>query len=266
MSVSLDTIADASVRHDARGVQVIRTALLNNISATPDQVYRAALTAPGMPRYGDVHPAFPELRVVDIALTPIDSRQWRAAITYAEPRPEDRAQFVPVGTVVDVSWYSANVTIDRLYDANGNRMFHWYAGYPESPVINGGNVFLGRSSQRQVGVKAERADVQIPSVGARVMMAEATDPRNRIAFIGRVNAGWWSGNAPGTWLFVGVSGNLEQSRWINQYDLLYRADTWRLESVIEFNSAPPSDATVGNGIAFFDVYQSANFNQLGFSL
>ena len=60
--------------------------------------------------------------------------------------------------------------------------------------------------------------------------------------------------------------SLDRGRWLNTYEVVYRADTWRLRSDIEFNGAPPSDATEGNGIEFFDVYPTANFNNLGFSL
>jgi len=109
--------------------------------------------------------------------------------------------------------------------------------------------------------------VQIPSVGARVIIPEATDPRPRLAFIGRVNNAYWSGYPPRTWVFLGPSsGRKERGRWVNTYELLYRQDTWDLESVIEFNGAPPSDATLGNGIARFRIYDSANFGALGFEL
>lgn len=267
MTVQLDQIQNASLRHGAQGVELQRIAHLSNISARPDAVHAAALFAPGMPRYGDPHPSFPELHVVDIALEALDIKQWRATLTYREPSPAERAHFAPLGSVIDVEWFSTQVTVDKLYDANGERMFHWYGGNPTTITLVGGNVVETRiAGGRAIGTKAERADVQIPSVGVRVTLVENTNPRTRQRFIGMTNVGYWSGDPPQTWLFVGLAGRQERRRWINTYELAYRQDTWLLESIIEFNGAPPSDATEGNGITRFKVYPSNNYQRLGFEV
>ncbi len=267
MTVHLDKVDNATVRQDAKGITAVRVAHLSNIGGRPDTVHADALSAAGLPRWGDTHPAFPTLRLLDIVLEAIDTRQWRGILTYREPSAEDRLFLAPLGTVAEVEWFSTQVTVDKLYDAEGNRMFHWYAGSPTSVLSVGGNIVETRmAGLRALAVKAERADVQIPSVGARVTMAEATNPRTRQAYIGATNRGYWSGDPPQTWLFVGLAGRFERDRWINTYELVYRQDTWDLESVIEYNGSPPSDATVGNGITYFRVYQSANYQQLGFEL
>lgn len=266
MTVSLDKIRNASIRQTSAGVEATRIAHLTEISGRPDARAQSALGAPGLPRYGDPHPSIPGLRLVDILLSALDVRQWQATLVYRVPSPDELVHAEAPGTVLNVEWFSANVTVDRLFDADGNRMFHWYAGNPESISVTGGNVKVIRSNTRQLGVKGERADVQIPSVGVRVLMTEATDVRPRRRFIGTTNSSYWSGDPPETWLFSGVAGRLEQGRWLNTYELIYRVDGWRLESVIEFNGAPPSDATEGNGITHFKVYESVNFGGLGFSV
>lgn len=266
MSLQLDLVEQATIRQDASGIEAVRRGLLREVGGAAKERQRSALNAPGLPRYGDVYEPIPELRVVDIQLTPFDVASWNVTVIYRVPTPTERAHILPLGSVVDVQWFSANATVDRLYDANGQRMFHWYAGNPTSLTIQSGNVVEVRSNTRQIGVKAERGEVPVPSAGARVTLTEASDPRTRLGFIGKVNAGYWSGNPPKTWFFANLSGARERDRWINTYELLYRADTWRLRSDIEFNGAPPSDASEGNGIQFFNVFESANFNALGFSL
>lgn len=266
MSVHLDKIANASIRQNAAGIEAVRIAHLTEITGRPEARGQSALNAQGMPRYGEPHPAIPGLRVVDIVLTPLDAAQWQATIMYRVPTPEELIHAEPPGTVLDVEWFSANVTVDRLFDVNGHRMWHWYAGNPESVSITGGNVEVVRSNARQLGVKADRADVQIPSVGVRVLMTENVDVRARRPFIGTTNRSYWSGDPPETWLFAGIAGRLERGRWLNTYELIYRLDGWRLQSVIEFNGAPPSDAAEGNGIARFQVYHSVNFGALGFTV
>lgn len=266
MTATLYQPQGTTVRRDRAGITITETGLLTGISSPPGRHARAALEASGLPRYGSTHPAWPNLLLVDIGLTAIDRRQWRVSLIYREPSPEDRLVLQPPGTVVDVEWYSSNVTVDRLYDANGNRLFHWYSGFPTSLDISGGGVREVRATTRQLGVKADRAEVQIPSVGVRVIMTETTDVRERRDFIGTLNSGYWSGDPPHTWLFVGVAGRKDKDRWINTYELIYRSDTWALLSTIEFNGAPPSDGVLGNGIARFQVYDAVNFGALGFSV
>lgn len=266
MTVELDYLENAEVVHDERGIVARRTGRLSDITGNPEAKPRAALEAVGLPRYGDPHPAWNNLKASTIVLRAIDVKQWQVEIEYREPTANEKALSTPIGEVVEVTWFSTNVTIDVLYDARGRRMFHWYAGYPTSLQISGGRIFETSTGGRQLGVKAERGSVQIPSVGARVLMAEATDPRKRLGFIGKVNSNFWSGFKPRTWLFAGLAGNLDRGRWLNTYEIIYREDTWRLRSDIEFNGVPPSDASVGNGIRFFDVYPLRNFNNLGFSL
>ena len=80
MSLQLDQVDQATIRHDANGIEAIRRGLLRNVTGSPGDQPRAALFAPGLPRYGDVYPPIPSLRVVDIQLTPIDVQSWDVTI------------------------------------------------------------------------------------------------------------------------------------------------------------------------------------------
>lgn len=267
MTVKLYQPGGSTVRRDRSGIAAVETGMLTDITALEGRHGRSALEASGLPRYGDAHPAWPDLKLVDIILTATDSKQWRAQLTYREPSPEDLIAMEPSGTVTDVEWFAANVTVSKLYDAHGNRMFHYYSGRPTTLSISGGTLIEQPTLTTQLGVKSERADVQIPSIGVRVTMVEDADPRSKIEFVGKINSSRWSGEDKHKWLFVGpANGALEHGRWTNSYELLFRTDGWDLESVIEFNGAPPSDATVGNGIAIFQIYEAKSFSNIGFEL
>ncbi len=267
MSIVLDRPENATVRHDRNGITITRKALISEVGGPPDRRARAALETPQLPRYGDSHPAYPQLRVSDVVLRPIDVKQWDATIIYREPRPEELAHMEPVGRVIDVQWFSTIVTEEKVIDANGRRMLHIYSGWPEVPTVSAGRLTLRRSSGRLTAWKSERAEIQIPAIGVRVLIVEAGDPSNKLGFVSRVNSGFWSGYLPKTWLFVGpVSGSEERGRWLNTYELLYRPDTWRLESIVDVQGAPPSNATEGNGIEYFDIYEAVSFGALGFSI
>ncbi len=267
MSVHLDTVSGTRVRHDANGIEVIRKGLIAGLAGSVSGRALAALEAPGLPRYGDPHPTRPALRVVDVVLAPIDTQQWDVTIIYRIPRPEDEAHMSALGSVIDVQWFSSNITLARSLDAGGNRMIHVYSGWPDVPTVIAGRMTLQRSSALISAWKSETAEIQLPAVGVRVLMAEGSPPSSRLGFVSKVNAGYWSGYPPKTWLFIGaISGIEERGRWLNTYELVHRPDTWRLASYVEVQGAPASNAAEGNGIAHFDVFEAANFGQLGFGL
>lgn len=268
MTVQLEQIADATVRQDGSGVQVVRRARLTGITGPAGLRQRAALEATGLPRYGDRHPAWPELRVVDVALSPIDVAQWDAAITYRVPDANELAHMESTGTVIDRTWFAVTVSEELVTDINGERLYHWYKGNPLQPSILAGGIGGIRWSRAttQLLWKNEAAEVQRPSIGVRVTVSESSSIEDRLSFSGSINGAYWSGYAPKTWLIGGMESRWDRDRWLNTYELFYKADTWRFESRVEYFGAPPDDATVGNGIAFFDVYPQENFNRLPFGL
>ena len=271
MSVELDFIRDANVRQDANGIQVTRIARIRQ-RGQKQNAQRLALEAPGLPRLGDKHPSWADLSLVDIQLHPIDAAFWDATLIYREPTENDLIATAPSGTVIDRSWFAVTITEQVNTDVSGERLYHWYSGFPLTPstisfsgVIIGGVKFQ-RSTTRQLVVKNETAEIQRPEVGVRVVVVENENIERNIRLSGTVNAGRWSGYPEKTWLVGGLDSRMEMGRWLNTYELFYKPDTWRFRSVVEYFGAPPSDATLGNGIADFDVYASQNINLLPFRL
>jgi len=266
MTLILDIVDGATVRQTAAGVEAIRRARITGAKGPATERARLAFETPGLPRYGDAHPSIAGLRVVDINLEAVDTEQWEATITYRVPDPNELATMEPAGTVIDREWFSTTITEEIVQDINGGRLYHWYAGNPLTPLIIGSGIKWARSASPQFVWKNESAEVQRPSVGARVVITSAASLKAFIALGGTINGGWWSGYPPRTWLIGGVQSRWERTRWVNTWELLYNPDTWRFRSVVEYFGAPPDDAIEGNGIALFDVYRDENFNRLGFEL
>lgn len=265
MTVELDKIQDAVIRQGARGIEVTRRAILRDIGGPPQLRQRAALEAPGLPRYGDRHPAWGDLRVASIELVPVDVSTWEAAIIYRDPTTEERLTMEPPGTVLDRTWFSVTVSEEVTQDIRGENLYHWYSGKPLTPIITAGRVTFSRGALTFLA-KNESAEIQRPSVGVRVTLVEAASVRERINVAATTNVSYWSGYPPQTWLLGGMESREEQGRWLNVYQLFYNPDTWRFRSTVEYYGRPPDDATLGNGIAEFDVYRQSNFNLLGFSV
>lgn len=265
MTVELDFIQDAIVRQDNAGVEVTRRARLKQ-RGQKETAQRQALEAPGLPRYGDRHPSFPDLKLVNITLTPIDVATWDGVLIYRKPTPSDLIQTEAAGTVIDRAWFAITVTEQRNTDVSGERLYHWYSGFPLTPSITGSSIKFSRSLAKQLVVKNETAEIQRPTVGTRITVIENDNIEQRVDFSGTINASRWSGYGAQTWLLGGLDSRLDQGRWVNAYELFYKPDTWKFESVVEYFGAPPSDATLGNGIARFDVYAKMNFNALPFTI
>lgn len=264
MTVKLDKVQDASIRQDVNGITVVRHASLSGITGPAHLRQRSALMAPGLPRFGDPHPAFPRIKVVDIDISPIDVDRFEAQITYREPTETEKVGFLPDGSVVERTWFAVTVTEERAFDADGDPMYHFYTGYPIAPQIIGGSVFYAPTTSRQIAVKAERASVQTPSVGQRVKLVEAHSAEQRLGYFGHVNKSRWGKYPAKTWLLGGLDSRMEQGRWQNEYLLYYNRESWRFKSTVDWAGTVPSDVTEGNGIAYFDVYPTANFSQIGF--
>lgn len=267
MTVRLDFVEDATVTQDAGGIQAIRRARITGIAGPATLRQRQALDAPGLPRFGDPHPAWGDLKVVAIQVDPVDVQTFDAQITYRVPTPQELAHMGAGGTVIDRQWFAVTVTEELNQDVNGERLYHWYTGNPVAPsIVAGSGVVFQRSLAKVLVWKNELAEVQRPSVGARIIMSDRQSVQGLLDFSGTINQAFWSGFPPQTWLIGGIDSRLDRDRWINSFELFYKPDTWKFRSVVEYFGAPPSDATLGNGIADFDVYQSANFNRLPFQL
>lgn len=267
MTVKLDKVQDAQVRQDYQGVEATRRARITGIQGTPNRRQRAALEAAGLPRYGDPHPAWPELRLVEINLAPVDVSQWDATLIYRHPSPEEKREFKPLGSVVDRSWFATTVTEEVNFDIRGGTLWHYYTGFPIQPkLINGRFVGFGPTAARQLAIKNDRATVQKPSVGVRITITEAESIQRRLEYIGTINAAPWAGYPAKTWMLGGVDSRKDTGRWQNIYTVYYNRDTWRFKSTVDWAGTVPSDVTEGNGIALFDVYPESNWALLGFSL
>ena len=268
MRVELDYVQGATVRQNANGIEVVRRARISELAGPKVLRQREALDAVGLPRYGDRHPAWGDLRVVEIDLTSLDVGQFEAQITYRYPSPTELAHMESVGTVIDRQWFAVTVTEAKTTDINGDALRNFYYGDPLTPNISAGRLRLTKLFG-QLAIKADNAEIQRPSIGARVTMSEADSiaPLLTQGFgQGGINLGRWSGYPPKTWLVGGMDSQWERDRWVNTYELFYKPDTWQFRSTVEWYGAPPSDATVGNGIQIFDVYPTVNFNQLPFTL
>jgi hypothetical protein len=171
---------------------------------------------------------------------------------------------------VEVS--TSTVQYQTLRDHKGDIMSYVYVG-PER-LYN--FVGVGATEVRFVStVNAEEATIDIPTA-----IVTVTTERDNASFArsrdvaGIVNASPWSGLPAKSWLSLGVDSALNQDGrydWQHIFAIAPKVPgnpTWQFRSErIRNSNYLRFDTTVGNGVAFFDVYEPRNFTaEFGFEL
>ncbi len=258
MSVK-ELITDQSVGRDSSGWTAGRAFVVElSGNATPEQkLYTAAKTA-GVPQYGDPHPVLPDVLVTDVAARPIVNttrNQVKVTVTYAVPDPDETSEAeedqASAGTVSLTTSLASEQTWN---DVNGDFLISRWHG-----------------SLGVVVQQINQASVERPQLEVSFRQVETSIPKVKIEnYLGKVNASAWSGFPSKTWLCTKIDVSQDKAGIYNvDYGFQYKPDTWRLTVVInltqdQINDIPP-DAETGNGFSVYDVYEVADFNQLGLS-
>ena len=174
----------------------------------------------------------------------------------------------PPGTRIDegIGEGGANQTISfvtdtfseaTIRDRNGELMVIQFV----EPELGGAG--FGLSITRQV----VNFEIQRPTSSVRITRTE--DPALAKRFIqqgkvGNINSVPWSGFPSKTWLFRGTNSEQQSGQDARTtYLFTHNPGTWRAEGRFSKSGRVPENATIENGIAFFDVYQEFDFNTLG---
>lgn len=272
--VITDTV-EGSITRDSSGWRAVRSFFVE-LAAGGDPTsapYRAATTT-GIPAYGDPHPAVPSITASSVTTqhSEGDPLQYIVTVEYGG----DESGVVPGAEntgikAIDVS--TSTVTIQTLRDYAGDLMTYTYTG-PEF-LLQFNSIEPPTTNRFVESINAEPAEVDIPTsiVTVTITRNRPSHVRSR-AVAGTTNDGAWSGLASRTWLCLGIDSSITES---GKYDWRYVLavapkipgnPTWRFRSeIIRNNSWVRRDATIGNGIAFFDVYRPVNFtSELGFEI
>ncbi|MCP5017112.1 MAG: hypothetical protein GY938_17850 [Ketobacter sp.] len=220
----------------------------NNTGSKTSRLYNVTLSA-GIPRHGDPHPVIPDIFVSNVRAEPLKSgEQFKVTVIY-DPLSNDTDAVNGAGTISS----STGTTTERTYrDINGNLMEVKY-------YLSGGD-----SGSFAEGVRA--VDVQRPQTTITLSRTELTVPKEAIEkYVGLINSIDWSGYPPKTWICSGINFRENKNKYEVDYEFAYRRKTWVAEVSININNTVPSDATLANGIALYDVYETVNFNELGLS-
>lgn len=256
-----DILESQSVKRNKNGFSVDRDFIVDEVGGNPTQKLYNAMTMGGIPQYGDPHPFIPEVQVTLVSASPIKSgEQVRVKVSYTVPSSDELAEIeadeeAGTGTLT----LSSNTTSETVFrDINGELLKASYG-----VVVAGGTTV-------NIASRYAEADVERPQLRAEFTRTENTVPKASInLYLGKVNSVPWSGYPAKTWICSKIAARENKGKFDVDYGFSYRPESWLLEVVVGLTQEEaenlPIDVNSGNGYARFDVYRTADFNNLGVS-
>ena len=274
MTAFIDRIDTGRVQRTADGYSAEVIAVVSDVPGDEWTRRFEALRTPGLPAYGSVHPAEPSIFLLDTSAEPAGAGSTRTFIVRLGYRPARADDAVPSGDPLGPTTWSGDVTTysEQTYqDVNGNSMLVGYRGRPTQLVIDATTGQVDETIPFVFGVTSilniielATANVDRPTQIMRATRWERDNPERAAESVtGSTNRARFRGKAPRTVLCRGVrfepaaNGGFQVS-----YEFAYRPAGWQVRATVSYQGKVPDDATVGNGIQFYDVLPAADFASL----
>jgi hypothetical protein len=254
MSVIKDLIADHTITRTADGFETERVYMVEVRGGLAETKLYNALTTAGVPQYNDPHPTLPDVRVTRIQARPATGHSpntFRVVVTYTIPEADDALSEAEddLATSGKVTFNTSLASEKTWFDINGDFLtVRWRGG--------------------TIVTVYKEAEVQRPQLEVAFRRVETSAPKSEILnYLGKVNSGPWSGFPAKTWLCTRIDADQEKAgKFEVDYGFSYRPETWRLEVIANLTAEQiaelPPDVESANGYQLYDVYQTADFNQL----
>ncbi len=253
MNVKQDLTEQHRARRDANGFQVERSFIVEDLDGPLSARLVNAIGAGKVPQYGDPHPTVSDIQVTSITAEPVagaGSSAW-VRVIYSRPSEDDLLEGGENQGSIELSSNLADET--TYFDINGNLLTATWDGGLTGTITRYGE-----------------AEVQRPQMRVTISRREASVPKEAIEkYYGKLNLSEWSGFPAGTWLCAGIFARDRNGEFEVDYSFLYRPEGWRVQITVALTNEQieeaPIDVESGNGFANYDVYERANFNELGIS-
>lgn len=268
-TVRSDTIRDVSARDNGGRMQQIRRSfLVEDLSSGDLGVIGEALDHAGIPQYGSSHPRYPALVCVNREATLAEGCNNKVWIV-CDFQTVDASFFNSEVGEFHISGGTGLIQKRIAYDGYGNQLTvaHTFPAddpdYPSQTIEQGAEVDV-LSPQTTIILEGI-----IRTAYPHYISAGST---------GYLNATYWAGGAPYTWMCTDVAWDLWQPpdpnavnssdwftpRWKFRFEFLYEPET-HIPYIIyrdERTDRPPPDLVAGVGYSSVAWYPVGDFNQL----
>lgn len=252
--MNVDEIKEANLSETAEGYTGTRKFTVTDIPQTPNAPLSAVYDDPRIPIVGAPYGRF-GIQVLKRSADS-DASLVNGAIVTVEYGVPDSSQDVSSGKASKerIELKVGTITERTATDINGDFLNVSYQGSESS--------FLKLA-------QVQTAEVQRPVFRFTVRRDEQAIPfQKALDFFGKVNSTQFFGFASKTLLLLGLA-NADTNKGLTQevaYEIVFKPDTWRHQARLLIGGRLPTDATLGNGIEVYDVFESIDFAGLGISL
>ena len=231
---------EATARETVAGFEIVRVAMVTDLTAASSGRSYEALTATGIPDIGDAHPSATDSVCTDKSCELIDLDKAMVRCTYREPSAEEEARIADAWMLE----FSTAVSIENIdRDVNDDILEQEY---------DSGNITW-----------QYRTDVQRPTQILRARKWGA-DYSALLAYTGKVNSTTWNGYGARTWLCVGITGTPGEWITLEFAEAPGGAASWDYTTPGWLAQANPYDGFYSVfGQQTYQVYEAADFSGLG---
>lgn len=264
-----DLIRDLKGRESGGVMQNMRRLfMVEGLGSTTIAVLKEALETPGLPVYGDVHPVYSNLVVIDRDVEVVESSPDKALV-YCEYGPIGRDVFQTNEGEFRVTGGTGLIQKRIAYDRTGSQITveHTFPAddvdYPNTTVTQGAEV-----------------DVLSPqtTIAMEGIIRTAFPHYISAQFSGYLNCCYWAGGNPFTWMCTDVRWELFQPpdtnsyntldwfmpQWKFTFEFLFEPETHLVYAIYrdERTNLPPPDLVAGAGYGEVSWYPNRDFNEL----
>lgn len=259
MTAILDIIENTSIIQNKNGYTVTRIAIVESVSGNASTRIYNAINDAQLPNLGDAHPDISTITLNDISGEVIDNETVKVTMSYYNDPESATTQ-----ATAAVRATGSTALDETQTDVNGDRLYFKIAADVFGPGIAYESITY-------------TAEVERPRLSIEFNYTGTAYPHSDIqAYLGRVNDNVWNGYPAKSMLCSAINVNERGDNFDISYTFVNNEKGWQfLAALNEKNlnlpaSVHPTDPTDGVDLydagKKFDVYQTADFSALGFTL
>jgi hypothetical protein len=248
MAIKFD-LKDSEIIRTINGVELTRTALIDNVTASASGALITALNHASVPSIGDPHPDDSTLVCADITCRPVAFEKFRLSIKYVEDK-NFKLGIANAHVMITSSVTSVDVHTDKLGDP--------LVAVHQYPVT------LGFTEVRQ----AYTAEIEQPQINYEYTYITDVNPYAMRNYTGSINSDSFNGHEQKTVLCSAVDiEELSADYWRVRMRFVYTPSTYQFTATIRpwYSTTAVVSGPIDllTGTATFDVYQESSFSTLG---
>lgn len=249
-----EIISGAKVTSSKDGFSATRVFSVTNLPTNIDAaVMFSILNLPNAPKYGDLHPFIPGLTVQSVDVSATGSNSNHAQITANYLKPSAKNQPPQLGEPARYSQSSYLVAKQTNYAAGGS-------------TAQGRPLLIVRRSSEDRNGQIATAEVLAPVGVIRFTRRETNDgSRAQQTYLGKVNRNNFRRYPQKTLLCTSITADTDDGgqTYVITYEFQYNPETWIFTAVYTIDGQPIPDPIEGTSIKDYDLYEQADFTQIG---